>query len=266
MILTSRASITPETRASARSLQSCGRDRPRACFRMCQKKIKHQTKTPKKTPVRSNVPTGAGTRRGANSFNTPVLQGNSTKRKRERRKLSETLRGGKAQLRERRDRSVRSSMGGEEPENKKQRRRRDHRRAHRVMDLDEMTSGLQPSDRMPVAARPSMGKTSFVLNIALHVGTSTDMTVGLFSLEMSKEQLFMRMLTSEARIDAHRFRSGYPEREGLRPAVARARHAGRGARSSSTTPRRSACSRCAPRRGGCRPSTACTCSSSTTSS
>ena len=54
------------------------------------------------------------------------------------------------------------------------------------------------------------------------------MTVGFFSLEMSKEQLFMRMLTSEARIDAHRFRTGYPEREGLRPAVAGARHAGRG--------------------------------------
>src|ERR671913_1214637 len=77
------------------------------------------------------------------------------------------------------------------------------------VDLDEMTSGLQPSDLILVAARPSMGKTSFVLNIAQHVGISTEMTVGLFSLEMSKEQLFMRMLTSEARIDAHRFRSGY---------------------------------------------------------
>jgi replicative DNA helicase len=77
------------------------------------------------------------------------------------------------------------------------------------VDLDEMTSGLQPSDLILVAARPSMGKTSFVLNIAQHVGTSTSMTVGFFSLEMSKEQLFMRMLTSEARIDAHRFRSGY---------------------------------------------------------
>ena len=77
------------------------------------------------------------------------------------------------------------------------------------LDLDEMTSGLQPSDLVLVAARPSMGKTSFVLNIAQHVGTSTTMTVGFFSLEMSKEQLFMRMLTSEARIDAHRFRSGY---------------------------------------------------------
>src|SRR4029453_19150460 len=77
------------------------------------------------------------------------------------------------------------------------------------VDLDEMTSGLQPSDLILVAARPSMGKTSFVLNIAQHVGTSTDMTVGFFSLEMSKEQLFMRLLTSEARIDAHRFRTGY---------------------------------------------------------
>jgi replicative DNA helicase len=77
------------------------------------------------------------------------------------------------------------------------------------VDLDEMTSGLQPADLILVAARPSMGKTSLVLNIAQHVGTSTAMTVGFFSLEMSKEQLFMRMLTSEARIDAHRFRSGY---------------------------------------------------------
>jgi replicative DNA helicase len=77
------------------------------------------------------------------------------------------------------------------------------------VDLDEMTSGLQPSDLVLVAARPSMGKTSLVLNIAQHIGIQTEMTVGFFSLEMSKEQLFMRMLTSEARIDAHRFRSGY---------------------------------------------------------
>ena len=76
-------------------------------------------------------------------------------------------------------------------------------------DLDEMTSGLQPSDLIIVAARPSMGKTSLVLNIAQHVGTKTDMTVGMFSLEMSKEQLFLRMLTGEARIDAHRLRGGF---------------------------------------------------------
>src|SRR6202022_1115373 len=76
-------------------------------------------------------------------------------------------------------------------------------------DLDEMTSGLQASDLIIVAARPSMGKTSLALNIAQHVGTKTDMTVGIFSLEMSKEQLFIRMLTGEARIDAHRLRGGF---------------------------------------------------------
>jgi replicative DNA helicase len=76
-------------------------------------------------------------------------------------------------------------------------------------DLDEMTSGLQPSDLIIVAARPSMGKTSLVLNMAQHVGTKTGRTVGLFSLEMSKEQLFLRMLTAEARIDAHRLRRGF---------------------------------------------------------
>ena len=76
-------------------------------------------------------------------------------------------------------------------------------------DLDEMTSGLQPSDLVIIAARPSMGKTSLVLNMAQHVGTKTDMTVGLFSLEMSKEQLFLRMLTAEASIDAHRLRGGF---------------------------------------------------------
>jgi replicative DNA helicase len=76
-------------------------------------------------------------------------------------------------------------------------------------DLDEMTSGLQPGDLVIIAARPSMGKTSLVLNMAQHVGTKTDMTVGVFSLEMSKEQLFLRLLTSEARIDAHRLRGGF---------------------------------------------------------
>jgi len=76
-------------------------------------------------------------------------------------------------------------------------------------DLDEMTTGFHPGDLVVVAARPSMGKTSLVLNIAQYVGTHTSMTVGFFSLEMSKEQLFMRLLTSEARIDAHRFRTGF---------------------------------------------------------
>jgi len=77
------------------------------------------------------------------------------------------------------------------------------------IELDEMMAGLQPSDLIIVAARPSMGKTSLVLNMAQHVGTKTDMTVGFFSLEMSKEQLFLRMLTSEAGIDSHRLRTGF---------------------------------------------------------
>ena len=77
------------------------------------------------------------------------------------------------------------------------------------IELDEMLAGLQQSDLIIVAARPAMGKTSLVLNIAQHVGTKTDMTVGFFSLEMSKEQLFLRMLTSEAGIDGHRLRTGF---------------------------------------------------------
>lgn len=77
------------------------------------------------------------------------------------------------------------------------------------VELDEMTSGFQKSDLVIVAARPAMGKTSFVLNIALNAALEAGMTVGVFSLEMSKEQLFLRMLTSEARVDAHRFRGGF---------------------------------------------------------
>ena len=77
------------------------------------------------------------------------------------------------------------------------------------LDIDKLTSGFQPADLVIVAGRPSMGKTSFVLNIAQYVGLKTDRSVGFFSLEMSKEQLFIRMLTAEAKIDAQRFRTGY---------------------------------------------------------
>ena len=76
-------------------------------------------------------------------------------------------------------------------------------------ELDRLTSGFQPSDLVIIAARPAMGKTSLALNIAQHVGTKTEKTVGVFSLEMSKQALFLRMLTSEARIDAHKFRNGF---------------------------------------------------------
>jgi replicative DNA helicase len=76
------------------------------------------------------------------------------------------------------------------------------------VDLDEMTRGFQPGDLIIVAARPSMGKTSLVLNMAQYVAIQPDQTVGFFSLEMSKESLFLRLLTSEAQIDSHRLMSG----------------------------------------------------------
>ncbi len=75
-------------------------------------------------------------------------------------------------------------------------------------DLDEMTSGFQPSDLVIVAARPSMGKTAFTLNIAQHVAITEQKAVAFFSLEMSKDSLVQRMLTSEARIDAQTLRKG----------------------------------------------------------
>lgn len=75
-------------------------------------------------------------------------------------------------------------------------------------DLDAITSGLQPSDLVVVAGRPSMGKTALCLNIAQHVGIKAGRPVAIFSLEMSKEQLGLRMLCAEARVDAHRMRIG----------------------------------------------------------
>jgi replicative DNA helicase len=75
-------------------------------------------------------------------------------------------------------------------------------------DLDEMTSGFQPSDLIIIAARPSMGKTALVLNIAQHVAIEENTPVAVFSLEMSKESLVQRMLTAEARVDSQMLRKG----------------------------------------------------------
>lgn len=75
-------------------------------------------------------------------------------------------------------------------------------------ELDSKTSGLQPSDLILIAARPSMGKTALCLNIAHHAAMRDGRTVGLFSLEMSKEQLYLRLLASQARVDSHRLRTG----------------------------------------------------------
>ncbi len=75
-------------------------------------------------------------------------------------------------------------------------------------DLDAITAGLQKSDLIILAARPSMGKTSFVLNIAEHVAIENKIPVGIFSLEMSKEQLVDRLLSSQAGVDSWKLRTG----------------------------------------------------------
>ena len=76
-------------------------------------------------------------------------------------------------------------------------------------DLDDITCGLQPSELIIVAARPSMGKTSLVLNIVEHVGVVEKKPVVIFSLEMSAQQVAQNMLCSHARIDAHKLRMGF---------------------------------------------------------
>jgi replicative DNA helicase len=86
-------------------------------------------------------------------------------------------------------------------------------------DLDEMTSGLQPSDLVIIAARPSMGKTAFALNIAENAATHEGKVVGVFSLEMSREALLLRMLCSAARVDSHKMRTGSLWREDMEKVV-----------------------------------------------
>lgn len=75
-------------------------------------------------------------------------------------------------------------------------------------ELDRMTSGFQKSDLIILAARPSVGKTAFALNIAQNIGVHTEETVAIFSLEMSKEQLVQRMLSAESHVDSQRLRTG----------------------------------------------------------
>jgi len=76
-------------------------------------------------------------------------------------------------------------------------------------DLDALTAGFHPAEFVVVAARPSMGKTAFCLNIAQHLGTKTDYAVGFFTMEMSKEQLVFRMLCSDAMVDLQKVRKGF---------------------------------------------------------
>src|SRR6266508_1897292 len=76
-------------------------------------------------------------------------------------------------------------------------------------DLDEITGGLQQSDLIILAARPSVGKTSLVLSLAYNVATRHQRTVGIFSLEMSRDQLVQRLISMDTRIDTHRLRTGH---------------------------------------------------------
>ena len=76
------------------------------------------------------------------------------------------------------------------------------------IDLDYKTSGMHPSDLVLIAARPSMGKTAFVLNIAQYMAFRKDVTVAIFSLEMSKEQLVNRLLAMESHVDSQNMRTG----------------------------------------------------------
>ena len=77
------------------------------------------------------------------------------------------------------------------------------------VDLDERTAGLHPGDLTIIAGRPSMGKTAFCLNIAAYVAIELGKSVAIFSLEMAKEQLVIRLLGSESRVDAHKLRTGH---------------------------------------------------------
>lgn len=95
-----------------------------------------------------------------------------------------------------------------------------HDRGKRVTGLetgfrafDDLTRGLQPSDLIIFAARPSMGKTSFALNIAQHAAVRQKEPVGIFSLEMSREALVLRLLCGEARVDSHKLSGGFASRD-----------------------------------------------------
>jgi replicative DNA helicase len=82
--------------------------------------------------------------------------------------------------------------------------------------LDGLTSGLQPSELIVLAARPSVGKTALALNLAENIGLRQNIPLAIFSLEMSKESLLMRLLASVGRVDGHKFRTGHLSKEDWR--------------------------------------------------
>ncbi len=87
-------------------------------------------------------------------------------------------------------------------------------------DFDSLTSGLQKSDLVIIAARPSMGKTAFAINIAENSAVIDRKVVGVFSLEMSRESLLLRLLCSQSRVDSHKLRTGFLGREDYNKLVA----------------------------------------------
>ena len=86
-------------------------------------------------------------------------------------------------------------------------------------DLDELTSGFQPSDLLIIAARPSMGKTAFAINIAENAAVEGQKKVAVFSLEMSREALLLRLLCSRAKVDSHKMRTGSLWRDDMQKVV-----------------------------------------------
>ena len=87
-------------------------------------------------------------------------------------------------------------------------------------ELDNLTSGLQKSDLIIIAARPSMGKTAFAINIAENAAVRDHKVVGVFSLEMSRESLLLRLLCSQSRVDSHKLRTGFLGRDDYAKLVA----------------------------------------------
>jgi replicative DNA helicase len=87
-------------------------------------------------------------------------------------------------------------------------------------DLDQLTAGFQKSDMVVIAARPGMGKTAFSLNVALHAALRNRLPVAIFSLEMSRQQLALRMICSEARVNFQRLRTGYLTQDEINRIVA----------------------------------------------
>jgi replicative DNA helicase len=91
-------------------------------------------------------------------------------------------------------------------------------------DLDKLTAGFQPSDLIIIAGRPSMGKTAFALNIARNSALESRVPIGIFSLEMSKEQLAMRLLCAEARVSSQKLRSGFLSKDECAKLITAAGH------------------------------------------